>query len=40
MGRQWLLFDLSPEYANIAKRKTAQLGLLGRLRPVRTAGLR
>ena len=30
IGRQWLLFDLSPEYAKIAKRKTAQTGLLGR----------
>lgn len=29
-GRQWLLFDLSPAYAEIAKRRTAQTGLLGR----------
>jgi DNA modification methylase len=29
-GRQWLLFDLSPGYAEIAKRRTAQTGLLGR----------
>jgi DNA modification methylase len=28
LGRLWLLFDLSPEYARIAKRKTAQTGLL------------
>ena len=26
-GRKWLLFDLSPKYAEIAKRKTAQVGL-------------
>lgn len=32
-GRQWLLFDLSPKYAEIAKRKTAQTGLLGRCAP-------
>ena len=30
-GRQWLLFDLSAKYAEIAKRKTAQTGLLGRV---------
>ncbi len=30
LGRKWLLFDLSPKYAEIAKRKTAQTGLLGR----------
>ena len=30
-GRRWLLFDLSPKYAEIAKRKTAQTGLLGRV---------
>jgi DNA modification methylase len=34
LGRQWLLFDLSPEYAKIAKRKTAQTGLLGRCEKV------
>jgi DNA modification methylase len=27
-GRNWLLFDLNPKYAAIAKRKTAQTGLL------------
>ena len=26
-GRRWLLFDLNPVYAEIAKRKTAQTGL-------------
>lgn len=31
LGRKWLLFDLSPDYAEIAKRKTAQIGLLGRV---------
>lgn len=31
LGRRWLLFDLSPEYQKIAKRKTAQTGLLNRL---------
>ena len=30
-GRQWILFDLSSKYAEIAKRKTAQTGLLGRV---------
>ena len=30
LGRKWLLFDLSAKYAEIAKRKTAQIGLLGR----------
>ena len=30
LGRKWVLFDLNPEYAKIAKRKTAQLGFLGR----------
>jgi DNA modification methylase len=30
LGRHWLLFDLSPDYAEIAKRKTAQTGLLSR----------
>jgi DNA modification methylase len=30
LGHKWLMFDLSPEYAKIAKRKTAQTGLLGR----------
>jgi len=29
-GRRWLLFDRSPEYAKIAKRRTAQTGILGR----------
>ena len=29
LGRKWLLFDLSAAYAEIAKRKTAQTGLLG-----------
>lgn len=28
LGRRWLLFDLNPAYAEIAKRKTAQVGLL------------
>ena len=32
LGRQWLLFDLSAKYAEIAKRKTAQTGILGMLR--------
>jgi len=31
LGRRWLLFDLNPEYEKIAKRRTAQVGLLGRL---------
>jgi DNA modification methylase len=26
-GRQWLLFDMSPEYSKIAKRRTAQTGM-------------
>ncbi len=30
LGRKWVLFDLNPEYAKIAKRKTAQLAFLGR----------
>jgi site-specific DNA-methyltransferase (cytosine-N4-specific) len=30
LGRRWLLFDLNPSYAQIARRKTAQTGLLGR----------
>jgi DNA modification methylase len=30
-GRRWLLFDLNPNYAQIARRKTAQTGLLGRV---------
>ena len=30
LGRKWLLFDLSAKYAEIAKRKTAQTGILGR----------
>jgi DNA modification methylase len=30
VGRHWLLFDLNPKYAAIAKRKTAQVGLLAR----------
>jgi DNA modification methylase len=29
-GRHWLLFDLNPAYGLIAKRKTAQMGLLAR----------
>jgi len=29
LGRNWLLFDLNPEYAEIAMLVTAQLGLLG-----------
>lgn len=29
-GRRWILFDLNPEYEAIAKRRTAQTGLLGR----------
>lgn len=29
-GRRWLLFDLNPRYAAIAKRRTAQTGLLTR----------
>lgn len=33
LGRSWLLFDLSPKYAEIAKRKTAQTGLLARCAP-------
>lgn len=33
LGRKWLLFDLNPKYAAIAKRKTAQTGLLGRIEP-------
>lgn len=28
LGRNWLLFDLNPAYGQIAKRKTAQMGLL------------
>jgi DNA modification methylase len=28
LGRHWLLFDLNPAYGEIAKRKTAQMGLL------------
>lgn len=28
LGRYWILFDLNPDYAAIAKRKTAQAGLL------------
>jgi DNA modification methylase len=31
LGRRWLLFDLNPSYAQIAHRKTAQRGLLGRV---------
>lgn len=30
-GRKWLLFDLNPAYAKIAKKRTAQTGLLTRL---------
>ena len=30
LGRRWILFDLNPKYAEIAKRKTAQMGLLVR----------
>ena len=30
LGRKWLLFDLNPKYAEMAKRNTAQMGLLGR----------
>ncbi len=30
LGRKWILFDLNPKYQAIAKRKTAQIGLLGR----------
>jgi DNA modification methylase len=33
LGRHWLLFDLSPDYAEIAKRKTAQTSLLSRCVP-------
>ena len=33
LGRKWLLFDLNPTYAKIAKKKTAQAGLLGRVAP-------
>lgn len=32
-GRKWLLFDLNPDYARIADRKTAQRSLLGRIPP-------
>lgn len=32
-GRRWVLFDLNPAYAKIAKRRTAQTGLLGRTAP-------
>lgn len=30
LGRKWLLFDANPSYAEIAKRRTAQTGLLAR----------
>lgn len=30
LGRRWVLFDLSPAYADIAKNKTAQLGLFSK----------
>lgn len=33
LGRRWILFDLNPAYAEIAKRKTAQVGLLSRTAP-------
>lgn len=31
LGRRWVLFDLNPEYAAMARRRTSQQGLLGRL---------
>lgn len=33
LGRRWVLFDLNPEYAAMARRRMSQQGLLGRLSP-------